>query len=320
MSLNVGQKMIELLQAEPSQRFTAKEIAQWIFTTYPEQCDQKRLKSQRQMNDAQLLQQLTAEVGARRQALQNKYPALKTTEGSPRHFYWSEQSDSAQADEIEESGLPLYQEASKGSETQKFSEKQMYGLLAQYALDELQVHTKRIDEKTSSNRRGTKGNIWLHPDMVGVMDLGAQWHPEIQQCVSARADQRGKLWSFEAKLLLNRSNVREHFFQTVSNSSWANFGYLVTMEIVGIDTLRELRMLSAAHGIGLIKLDWPESERSSIMVPARERSEIDWEMANRLASENRDFLAYIKLIKQFYQTGEIRPKDWDSPADLAEED
>jgi hypothetical protein len=320
MSLNVGQKMIELLQSKPMQRFPAKDIARWIFETYPQQCQQKRLKSQRQMDDAQLLQQLTAEVGARRQALQNKYPALKTTEGFPRHYYWSEQTDSAQADEIEASGLPLYPDASKGSEAEKFSEKQMYGLLAQYALNELQVHTKRIDEKTSSNRRGAKGNIWLHPDMVGVMDLGERWHSEIQQCVSARADQRGKLWSFEAKLLLNRSNVREHYFQTVSNSSWANFGYLVTMEIVDNDTLRELRMLNAAHGIGLIQLDRLDSERSSILIPARERGEIDWEMANRLANENKDFLAYIKLIKQFYQTGEIRSTDWDSPADLAGED
>jgi hypothetical protein len=35
----------------------------------------------------------------------------------------------------------------------------------------------------------------------------------------------------------NRSNVRECFFQAVSNSSWANFGYLVAAEIEGQDTL-----------------------------------------------------------------------------------
>jgi hypothetical protein len=29
----------------------------------------------------------------------------------------------------------------------------------------------------------------------------------------------------------------------VSNSSWANFGYLVAAEIEGQDTLKELRML-----------------------------------------------------------------------------
>ena len=39
-------------------------------------------------------------------------------------------------------------------------------------------------------------------------------------------------------------------------------------------------------------------------------------MANRLSTENRDFLEYVKLVKQFYQTGEARPADWYVP-DLA---
>jgi len=50
-----------------------------------------------------------------------------------------------------------------------------------------------------------------------------------------------------------------------------------------------------------------------VLIPARERDEIDWDMANRLATENRDFLDYVKLVKQFYQTGEARPADWDVP-------
>ena len=76
-----------------------------------------------------------------------------------------------------------------------------------------------------------------------------------KDCVNQYSDKRTKLWSFEVKLLINRSNVRECFFQSVSNSSWSNFGYLVAAEIEGQDTLKELRMLFAAHGIGLIKLD-----------------------------------------------------------------
>ncbi|MGI9374870.1 MAG: HrgA protein, partial [Tsuneonella suprasediminis] len=97
------------------------------------------------------------------------------------------------------------------------------------------------------------------------------------------------------------------------NSSWANFGYLVAAEIEGQDTLKELRMLFAAHGIGLIKLDADNPAESQVLIPARERDEIDWDMANRLATENRDFLEYVKLVKQFYQTGEARLADWDVP-------
>jgi hypothetical protein len=114
------------------------------------------------------------------------------------------------------------------------------------------------------------------------------------------------------------SNVRECFFQAVSNSSWANFGYLVAAEIGGTDTLKELRMLFAAHGIGFIKLDVDNPADSQVLIPARERDEIDWDMANRLATENRDFLEYVKLVKQFYQTGEARLADWDIPPETTD--
>lgn len=186
-------------------------------------------------------------------------------------------------------------------------------MLSSYLWAEFGVYSKRIDEKRSSNKRGPNGNRWLYPDLVGMEDLGADWHQEVKDCVNQYSDKRTKLWSFEVKLLINRSNVRECFFQSVSNSSWSNFGYLVAAEIEGQDTLKELRMLFAAHGIGLIKLDVENPSESQVLIPARERGEIDWDTANRLATENKDFLEYVKLVKQFYQTGEARPADWDVP-------
>ena len=36
-------------------------------------------------------------------------------------------------------------------------------------------------------------------------------------------------------------------------------------------------------------------------------------MVNRLTVENRDFLDYVKLVKQFYQTSEARSVDWVIP-------
>ncbi len=72
-------------------------------------------------------------------------------------------------------------------------------------------------------------------------------------------------------------------------------------------------MLSSLHGIGFIKLDSENPSESQIMIPARERLEIDWNNANRLTEENTDFLSYIKFIRQFYQTGDVRGADWDIP-------
>ena len=309
--LNLGKAVLAFLKERDNEKFTARQIAEWIFATYPAECQEKKASSQADYikTDADLVQQLVAEIGSRRPSLQKRHPELKTTEGRPRKYYYSEKSDSAEVAAAESAAVPTTADTSDA----KFGEHALYSLLSSYLWEEFGVYSKRIDEKRSSNKRGPNGNRWLYPDVVGMEDLGAEWHQEVRDCVNQYSDKRTKLWSFEAKLLINRSNVRECFFQAVSNSSWANFGYLVAAEIEGQDTLKELRMLFAAHGIGLIKLDADNPAESQVLIPARERDEIDWDMANRLATENRDFLEYVKLVKQFYQTGEARLADWDVP-------
>lgn len=307
MELNLAKTVVGYLKAHPDEKFTARQIAEWVFATYPDQCQAKKQSSQRLETDADLLQQIVAEIGSQRLRMQTKHPELKTTEGRPRKYYYSERSDSAEVAAVESEGAASMTDAS----TLKIDEHALYPMLSQYLWEEFGVYSKRIDEKRSSNKRGPNGNRWLYPDLVGMEDLSKEWHREVRDCVTQYSDKRTKLWSFEVKLLINRSNVRECFFQAVSNSSWANFGYLVAAEIGGTDTLKELRMLFAAHGIGFIKLDVDNPAESQVLIPARERDEIDWDMANRLAIENKDFLEYVKLVKQFYQTGEARPADWD---------
>lgn len=309
--MNLAKLVIGFLNERSEQKFTARQIAEWIFATYPEECHEKRSNSRGDYikTDADLVQQLIAEISSQRPRLQKKHPELKTTEGRPRKYYYSEKTDTAEVAAAENTVVAQVADSNHS----KLGEYALYPMLSLYLWEEFGVYSKRIDEKRSSNKRGPNGNRWLYPDVVGMEDLGAEWHQEVRDCVNQYSDKRTKLWSFEAKLLINRSNVRECFFQAVSNSSWANFGYLVAAEIEGQDTLKELRMLFAAHGIGLIKLDADNPAESQVLIPARERDEIDWDMANRLATENRDFLDYVKLVKQFYQTGEARPADWDVP-------
>ena len=309
MALNLAKAVIGYLKERPDEKLTARQIAEWIFATFPDECQAKKQSSQYVSTDAELVQQLVAEISSQRPRLQKRHPELKTTEGRPRKYYYSEKSDVAEVAAAE--GVAATPTAD--SNDAKLGEHAMYPLLSLYLWEEFGVYSKRIDEKRSSNKRGPNGNRWLYPDVVGMEDLGAEWHQEVRDCVNQYSDKRTKLWSFEAKLLINRSNVRECFFQAVSDSSWANFGYLVAAEIEGQDTLKELRMLLAAHGIGLIKLDADNPAESQVLIPTRERDEIDWDMANRLATENRDFLEYVKLVKQFYQTGEARLADWDVP-------
>lgn len=311
MALNLAKAVLDCLKERPEEKLTARQIAEWIFSSYPAECQEKKSNSRGDYikTDGDLVQQLVAEISSQRPRLQKRHPELKTTEGRPRKYYYSEKSDSAEVAAAESAVVAPTANANDA----KFGEHALYPLLSLYLWEEFGVYSKRIDEKRSSNKRGPNGNRWLYPDVVGMEDLGAEWHQEVRDCVNQYSDKRTKLWSFEAKLLINRSNVRECFFQAVSNSSWANFGYLVAAEIEGQDTLKELRMLFAAHGIGLIKLDADNPAESQVLIPARERDEIDWDMANRLATENRDFLDYVKLVKQFYQTGEARLADWDVP-------
>lgn len=306
MALNLSKTVRQFLSERPDEKFTARFMAEWIKKNFPDECREKKANSAFIKTDAQLVQQIVAEISSQRPALQKRNPQIKTTEGRPRRYYWTEKTDQDEVTEVEEVDIGIRPVSAQSSK-----ESDLYPLLSKYLWSELGIYSKRIDEKKSSNKKGTKGNKWLYPDLVGMEDLTFDWHKEIKDVVKEYADKKTKLWSFEVKVLLNRSNVREAFFQAVSNSSWANFGYLVAAEVEGADTMKELRMLYSLHGIGLIKIDPQNSADSQILIPARERLDVDWATCNRLTQENKDFLQVMKLVRQFYQTDDPRPKDWD---------
>jgi len=311
MGLNLRKTVFEFLKARPEERFTARQIAQWVFENCQEACEEKRSQSRQDLTtDDAFLQQLAAEISTNRPDILRRHQEVKTTESRPRRYFYTTVSDEAEVVRVEGGSVPPepLPNTSPGR-----SEQQLYPLLCKYLHTDWNIYPKRIDDRRSSNRRGPNGNKWLFPDIVGMEDLSSDWDGEVRDCVNQYGDKRAKLWSFEVKLLLNRSNVREAWFQTVSNSSWANIGYLVTSEVEGDDTMKELQMLSSAHGIGLMRLNADDPSESEILIPARERPGIDWDACNRLAKENSDFMLFIKLVRQFHQTGEPRKGDWDVP-------
>lgn len=310
MALNLRQRVIDRLQGLPDIQQTARELAQWIFEQFPSECAVKKAGSASYIQtDSDLVQQLVAEISGSRPRWQQMHPQLKTTEGRPRHYYWSEMDANAEVAAAE--GVALA--TSNLPESSLLREHALYPLLAEYLLtDDQRVYAMRINEKRSSNRAGSGGNEWLHPDLVGLEDLTAGWTRELRECVGVQGERRARMWSFEVKLLLNRSNARKSFFQAVSNSSWAHIGYLVAGTVEGDGTLKELRMLASAHGIGVIQLDVQNPAESQILIPARERSEIDWDMCNRLTEENSDFAEFIGRIRRFHQTGEVSTKEWEA--------
>lgn len=317
MALNLNKRLIEYLRANPDTTHTAREIGYWIIEHFPDECAAKMAASKGGYikSDADLAQQLAAEISSNRPSIQQQYRQLKTTEGRPRRYYWTEKdageevATAEHVDAVEKPFLAL-SDASAPHSLPRLTERDLYPMLSAYLDSEHGVVSGRIDEKRSSNNAGSGANEWLHPDLVGMEDLSCDWTRGLRDCARELAARRARLWSFEVKLLINRSNVRKSYFQAVSNSSWAHFGYLVAEKIDGDGTMKELTMLAATHGIGVIQLDSAAPIESQVMIPARERTEIDWDMCNRLTEENADFVDYIERVKHFHQTGKLNRIEW----------
>ncbi len=307
MSFNLENKVLSCLEQSPEQKFTARDIANWILEKYPDECRKKQERSTAVVTpldtEGALIQQIVAEIGARRPNLQANNPQIKTTEGRPRRYYYTEKSDDDEVQDAEGAVQIV-------GEKNRLTEHDLYPLLKEYLFaDNQNTYAMRIDEKRSSNTRGPNGNRWLYPDMVALEDLSSEWVQEVKDCVHQTGDVKALILAFEVKLLINRSNVREVFFQTVSNSSWANFGFLVTADIEGNETIKELRMLSALHSIGVIHLNVENPAESQMLIPAEE-NDVDWNTANRLAIENKDFREFLELVTDYYKTGKVRKKLW----------
>lgn len=193
-------------------------------------------------------------------------------------------------------------------ETKKFNERDLHSLLVAYAFGDshFKANLKTVFHENSS--KATKGqNEWLHPDLVGVYFPFRDYKSETLEIQNHLSITSIKLFSFELKISLNFGNLRQSYFQAVSNSSWANEGYLVTLNIDDDPTFKdEVRRLNNAFGIGIIKLNPENIFESEILFPSRINQEIDWDTVNRLANENSDFNDFLKLITEDCKLGKVK--------------
>jgi len=314
MKLSQTQKVAEFLKSHPNQKFTSREIAEAIIQLFPEDYEFKRLNDRFESN-ADFVQQIVREIssGAKTNILKVSPHIHIRDQPRPRQFWFDPNSTYEVEQDIDnlvisesthtEVHLPIIK-------LDHLSEHDLYPILTEFLNSELNLYCLRIDEKRSRNTRGQNGNQWLHPDIVAMQALDNRWNDLVKTCVKHSSGQNVRLWSFEVKKELNSSNVRSSFFQAVSNSSWANEGYLVATSISTSEVEEELRMLSALHGIGVIILIPENPTESEILLPARRRQEVDWQSINRILNENSDFKNFIELVSIYYQTGRIRTQDW----------
>jgi len=289
-------------------KFTAKELACKIVETYPSEFVNKR-KNNRFSNENDFLSQVAAEIGRNKETLLKKKGIINDKQNRPQlYFYNSEYETETEIEIIIE---PETDDAINEDIEYSISESDLYPILGSYLKSELNIYSRRIDEKKSKNNKGPKGNIWLHPDVVGVELLDENWNTKVKQSIKGAGGNRVKLYSFEVKKKVTQSSLREDFFQAVSNSSWANQGFLVAEELKASDLLfAELKMLSTLHGIGFILLNKENPSESQMLLTAREKSEPDWVSINRLVNENSDFEEFITSLKIYYDSSEINKKEW----------
>jgi uncharacterized protein len=163
------------------------------------------------------------------------------------------------------------------------------------------IYSKTIFHEQSSTGKDTN-QIWTHPDMVGIkfFKLNSKVSQNFLKAIN-HVDTLN-LSSYEIKKEINNDNdLKKAFFQAVSNSSWANYGYLVAFEIRD-DLTEEIKRLNQSFGIGVIRLNANPYE-SKIHFPSKFR-ELDFKTIDKLCSMNETFEKFIDKIEVLMTAGE----------------
>jgi len=188
-----------------------------------------------------------------------------------------------------------------------YLERDIHPFLSYFASFHLHAYTKTIRHHKSDKKEYGE---WVHPDIIGCYFPLDEWQTEVFELSTVVGNTSLRLYSFELKRELSFANLRETFFQTVSNSSWANEAYLVAAKVSGdAEFLSELRRLSSSFGIGVIALSLHDPDASEIVFPAARREVLDWDMINKLATMNPDVKEFLRRVKNDIQSKEIR-KEW----------
>ena len=169
-----------------------------------------------------------------------------------------------------------------------YKERSLHRLLSNYLLNK-NILSKTIFHETSN--RADQAQKWVHPDMVGVEFNEFQESTTRSLLKAAETKEYIALYSYELKRTIeNDHQLKEYFFQALSNSSWANYGYLVAFEI-SEDVMEEMERLNRSFGIGVIKLS-PYKDDTTILFPAR-KNELDYYTIDKLCRINTDFKNFI---------------------------
>lgn len=173
-----------------------------------------------------------------------------------------------------------------------FHERDLHPLLCCF-LQHQGIMAKTIFHEKS--KKDDEHQKWIHPDIIGAKFV-EQTNPISNSLFKAISKKESlRLYSYELKRKIdNDYELKKCFFQAVSNSSWANNGYLVAFDI-NEELKDELARLNHSFGIGFILLKANPYE-SQVWLEAKDR-QIDFKTVSKLSEINPPFKDFIKSVE-----------------------
>ena len=291
------EKVIAFFKQNSDQQATCDQIAEWIVKTYPDDCAKKIANSTRINNKDELPSTISSEINIHF----INFPSMLLSEGLERvkingiwGFHLTKSTSNTETINSNSSSQTINTNLELKT-NKNIDEEDMYKPLREFLSSKHGIHFWRIEHR-NAKKRGQNGDICLYPDLVGLEGLSTGGNDTRRTFAEQSSNKIPKFWSFYLKKEITTSTVDQCFSQAVSNSSWANFGYLVACEIDD-ESLKELRILSSSHRIGFIKLIIENPQASEIIIPAEEKKEIDRDRLKKL-TPNRGFQKYISLVNK----------------------
>jgi len=181
-----------------------------------------------------------------------------------------------------------------------YDERHLHKLLSSY-LKNTEIYSKTIFHEQSLNSKDNHQK-WIHPDMVGIRFLNLQTKISQTFLKAINRVDTFKISSFEIKKEINTDyELKRSFFQAVSNSSWANYGYLVAFEISDSLT-EEMERLNQSFGIGIIELKANPYESKVLFTP--KYRDLDFKTIDKLCKINPDFERFIEQTEKLLTANE----------------
>lgn len=188
------------------------------------------------------------------------------------------------------------QSAESKEEKASFHERDLHPLFVKFANEsELNLLCKTIyHEESKKDKKGR--DKWIYPDIVGVRFAFSDFREEETLILLNKLEYpKAQLYSFELKKNLGWHNLKESYFQAVSNSSWADYGYLAVFGSIESEILEELNKLNSRFGIGVITFG-TRLEEFEIKIYAEHKDEPDLSVIDELIGKNENFKHFIENV------------------------